>query len=408
MTHRPHIVSWLRDQFTRFRLRLSGVLQRILRGVLTFGRQSVRTGRWLLDHREALSVPARFRAFRWIDRPLARILRTDPRMLSSRVALERVPFKGSVSERIRLWLWERHSVRSCIWLAILLSIGLCLTALGVALVIDVPMLGPRVYIDGIPSMLIATAGYGGAIFGFLQAVTIFAVQLRSQQDTSMLPLVPLIARRYFTFLILGSVAGVTIANLIASFAAPVLPVSRSALAALTWINLLAVPAVTLSAFWYLAAIVSEIGDADMDIALPVLRATMRAQALADIRKITLLNAYGSALERAGIKCIPFAESRLDVGNKSIERIEFTKSGVVHDLDCIRLQRVGILLRQVSPPPEALVAVVYGQTIQKDDALILAWDSSRTPISSGGAPAISNELRRQIRTALNSSHICAEI
>ena len=339
-----------------------------------------------------------------MDRPLARILHVEPRMLTSRVSVKRVPFEGRPSERIRMWLWGRNSVRSGIWFALLLGIGLNLLALVIACIIKVPMLGLQGDIDGIPMMLVATAGFSGALFGFLQAVAIFAVQLRSQQDTSMLPLTPLIARRYFTFLILGGVAGVTIANLIGSFAAPILPVGRNALAVLTWINLLAVPVATLFAFWYLATIVSEAGEADMDIALPVLRATMRAQAVADARVVALLNEYGNALESTGIKYNPFAGSRQWSQNNSIRRIMFTKSGVIRDLDCKRLQRVGKLLEQLHPRPELSITVAFDQPLTTESALILTWDVGYNPDTPSEAPAISDEFTKKLGSALNQSII----
>jgi hypothetical protein len=323
-------------------------------------------------------------------------------MLSSRVSVARVPFQGTVPERIRLWLWEKHSVGTGVLLSVVVGVGMCMLALVASYLFTIPMLGLQSDVDGIPTMIIATAAYLGGVFGFLQAVTIFAVQLRSQQDASTLPLTPLIARRYFTFLILGAIAGVTIANLLAALAAPVLPVSRSAFGALSWLNLLAVPGATVAAFWYLAKIVSEAGEADMDVALPVLRATMRTQTLADARQVALLNEYGRCLDAAGIKFDPFADSSLRASRATTVRIGFGRPGTTFDLDCHRLNKVARLLRALTPSPQASVTFAIGQTLPSDNALILTWQSPSTPAA--GAPPtapISDEHQSALRAALSS-------
>lgn len=331
---------------------------------------------------------------------MAFLLRLEPRMLSSRVTVARVPFQGTVPERVRLWLWEKHSVGAGIRLSLLIGVGMCLLALGASSVFTIPMLGLQGDIDGIPTMIIAAAAYLGGLFGFLQAVTIFAVQLRSQQDTSMLPLTPLIARRYFTFFVLGAIAGVTIANLLAAFAAPVLPVSRSALGALSWLNLFAVPGTTIAALWYLATIVSEAGEADMDVALPILRATMRAQTQADARQVELLNEYGRCLDAAGIKYDPFADTSLRASSAVTVRIPFGHPGTACDLDCHRLSKVAQMLKTVPSSPQAAVTIALGQDIQDENALILTWGPRATPAASASVSApVSEDLQRQLQSVL---------
>ncbi len=351
--------------------------------------------------RDLLTAPVRWPLACKFDRPLAFLLHLEPRMLSSRVSIARVPFQGTVPERIRLLLWERHSVGTGLLLSVGIGVGMCAVALAASYLCTIPMLGLQADVDGIPTMIIATAAYLGGVFGFLQAVTIFAVQLRSQQDPSMLPLTPLIARRYFTFLILGAIAGVTIANLLAALAAPVLPVSRSAFGALSWLNLLAVPGATVAAFWYLAKIVSEAGEADMDVALPVLRATMRTQTLADARQVALLNAYGQCLDAAGIKFDPFADSSLRAGRATTVRIGFGQPGTIFDLDCHCLSKVARLLRAVPSSPQASVTVAIGQGLANSNALILTWESPATPAADAPPAApISDEHQSMLREALS--------
>lgn len=372
-------------------------VMRSIQSLIAVGRWVLGKGQRLLYHRRILTWPARWRGLRWLDRPLAWLLRLKPRMLTSRIAIRRVPFSGTRRDRIRYWIWEHHSVRSGLWVAFLLGVGLCILSLGMAAVIDVPMLGPQTDIEGMPTTLVATAGYGGALFGFLQAVAIFAVQLRSQQDTSMLPLTPLIARRYFTFLILASVAGVTIANLLGSFAAPVIPELRRAFAALTWINMIAVPAMTLAALWYLTTIVAEAGEADMDIALPVLRATMRAQSVADAHTVALLNEYVESLKEATIEYSPFAGTSLAAAAKPRVRIPFRRAGIIQDLDCTRLSRIGEILDALDDRPKAAVTVAFANALSDDDALLLDWDSTGPTDE-----RLDRHTRRKLSSLLKSS------
>ncbi len=371
-----------------------------LRPIQQVVRTAVRVPTIAWHHRDSLTLPVRWPLLRNLDRPLAFLLRLEPRLLSSRVSVARVPFQGTVPERIKLLLWEMHSVGMGIILSVVIGAGMCVVALAASHLCTIPMLGLKDDVDGIPTMIIATAAYLGGVFGFLQAVTIFAVQLRSQQDTSMLPLTPLIARRYFTFLILGAIAGVTIANLLAALAAPLLPVGRSAFGALSWLNLLAVPGATVGAFWYLAKIVSEAGEADMDVALPVLRATMRAQTLADARQIALLNEYGRCLDLAGIKYDLFAGSSFRATSSLTARIPFGGPGIAFDMDCHRLSKVARMLRTVTPSPLASVNVAIGQSLRSDNALILAWESPASPgTDAPPAPTISDEDRKRLVSAL---------
>jgi len=213
----------------------------------------------------------------------------------------------------------------------------------------------------------------------------------------MLPLTPLIARRYFTFLILASVAGVTIANLLGSFAAPVIPELRRAFAALTWINMIAVPAMTLAALWYLTTIVAEAGEADMDIALPVLRATMRAQSVADAHTVALLNEYVESLKEATIEYSPFAGTSLAAAAKPRVRIPFRRAGIIQDLDCTRLSRIGEILDALDDRPKAAVTVAFANALSDDDALLLDWDSTGPTDE-----RLDRHTRRKLSSLLKSS------
>lgn len=393
------IVSSLWARALRGAVRAVAWVQRTVRAAPRFGWATVEAVSSLWAQRARLTWPVRLPWLHWLDRPLAAVMGLEPRLLSSRVAVPRVPFEGPFVERLKLWLWERHSVSAGLLLSVAVGIGMCFLAVALSTVLPIPMLGLQSDVDGMPPMIIATAAYLGALFGFLQAVTIFAVQLRSQQDTSMLPLTPLIARRYFTFFVLGSIAGVTIANLLAALAAPVLPINRSALAALSWFNLLAVPGATIAAFWYLAKIVSEAGEADMDVALPVLRATMRLQTRADALQEEMLNQYARCLEEAGMRYDPFAASSLRTRSKTTVRIVFSKFGRRRNLDCFRLKGLARSLRRVAPSADATISVTLGEGIQRDEGLILTWTSAATRQSHASKPPISEESQAELRSAL---------
>lgn len=394
---------WIVQTFVTWSERVADAVRSVARRAspfLRFGQWFIRMAIFAWHRRDALTVLARWPILRRIDRPLAFLLRLEPRMLSSRVIVNRVPFPGTIAERASSWLWENHSVGTGIWLSLLIGIGMCSVALGASSVFSIPMWGLKGDIDGIPTMIIAAAAYLGGLFGFLQAVTIFAVQLRTQQDTSTLPLTPLIARRYFTFFVLGAIAGVTIANLVGALAAPVLPVSRCALGALSWLNLLAVPGATIAALWYLATIVSEAGEADMDVALPILRATMRAQTHAEAIQIERLNEYGRCLEAAGIKYDPFAGTSLRAGIAVTARIPFGHPGTVRDLDCYRLSKVAQTLKTVPSSPQAAVTIALGQTVQDDNAMILTWESPANPKTTEPAKApVDENLRKALQSVL---------
>lgn len=356
--------------------------------------------RWRRRYRYVLTVPVRWRLLRWGDTPLARLLKLKPRMLSSRANVARVPFKGARCERLRLWLWEKHSVNVGIILSLVIGIGMCLIALACSSAITIPMLGIQGDIDGIPMMIIAVAAYLGTLFGFLQAVTIFAVQLRSQHDTAMLALTPLIARRYFAFIILGIIAGLTIANLLAAIATPLLAVDRGALGVMSWLNLISVPVATLVAFWYIARIVSDAGESDMDVALPVLRATMRAQTHAEAKRLKMLNEYRHCLGKAGIEYNPFIDSGVREVSSATTRIVFSGPGMLHDLDCHRMDDVARLLKDLPTRPQAAVSIAIGQSFRSDSALILSWDSGGAPHGSGATTEqVSEALREKLRSAL---------
>lgn len=349
-----------------------------------------------------LTTPVRWRPFRKLDRPLATVLRLEPRLLSSRVVVARVPFQGSATQRIQHWLWERHTIYTGMTLAS--GIGFAIFVLGFAVsafVSDRPQ-GSECAADTASAPNMDTAAYLGGLFGFLQAVTIFAVQLRSQRDSSMLSLTPLIARRYFAFLILGFIAGVAIANLLAVLAAPVLSVGRTTFAILGWFNLFAVPLSTLAAFWYLAKIVSEAGQGDMDVAIPVLRATMRQQALDDARKAAMLNEYENCLEAAGIRYDRFGAAIARGDRISAVQLPFGPSGDIYEVDCHRLNEVGRLLGAIRPLPQAVISVAVGEACSGESALILTWESAAAGETGLHVQSpISAEQQRRLCTVLKN-------
>lgn len=370
-----------------------------------FIQRSVQLSVVIWNRRSLFTSLVRWRPLRGLDRPLAFLLRLEPRLATTRVAVRRIPFSGTLPERAALWLWEKHSVLASIKLALLVATGMVLLSLAAPHVFSTVPRSCKSDLEGLSNMIFAAAAYLGGLFGFLQAVTIFAVQLRSQQDASMLPLTPLIARRYFAFFILGSIAGVTIANLIAALAVPVLPLSRYSLMILVGLDIIALPVATLAALWYLARIISEAGDADVDVAMPVVKATMRAQAWADTHEEEMAKEYIRCLEIAGIQYNPFADSGLRPKSATSVRIPLGASGTIRDLDLHRLNALAGLLRTIRPVPTTSVPIAFGQAVKRDTVLVLTWGSLATTDSTEPAKApVSDDVLVGLRSAVEGVFI----
>ncbi|MCH6547955.1 MAG: ATP-binding protein, partial [Gemmatimonadetes bacterium] len=75
-----------------------------------------------------LSVPARWRGLRWLDRWVFIRLGLGPRLLSSTVSSQTNETRlaglrdQTLEERVRHWFWLNHSVRTAIWGSVLLTI----------------------------------------------------------------------------------------------------------------------------------------------------------------------------------------------------------------------------------------------------------------------------------------------
>jgi hypothetical protein len=290
-------------------------------------------------------------------------------MLSSRIS----PVKTFIG--VKGWLWGHHRVGVGVWTAILTSFGLCGLSIGLGQFVGLPMMGSCSAIAGLPTLIVATAAYAGGLFGFLQAVTIFAVQLRTQQDTSALSLTPLLARRYHTFYVLGLIAGVTMANLFASFAVPILPVADKHLAALTWVNFVFVPLVTVLALRYLTLIIAEAGQQGMSVALPVLRGALQVQALEDVKMVRLVDRYGSLLDEVGVEFSFFIDRPFANGAGGILKIPLHRKGEIVDVDCFRLREIGSIARQLPGSPKLHLTALVGRLVGRKNGAIIVWDKA---------------------------------
>ncbi|MCW5757303.1 MAG: hypothetical protein KIT54_08720 [Phycisphaeraceae bacterium] len=319
------------------------------------------------------TVIVRWRPLRWLDKPLSWVCWVRPRLLSSYVKSTPVAFRGSRVERVQFWLWRLQSPRGSVGGALVLAAAMVTVALLLGRLGLAPLLGGQDDIQGMAVAMGVTAGYCGALFGFMQAVAVFAVQLRTHQDDSVRPLSPLIARKYLTFILLAAIASVTIANLVLALAAPLVGPSPGVYGAMTWIDIVAVPGVTLAALWYLAAVVSDAGSDDMEMAIPVITMAMRDQLARDARHERLLNAYGHALNAARIEYNPFSGTRLARSGKHTGAIDLPRSGVAIDADCHRLHRLGMELKVLSGHPKASVDLLVGQAFQEGKAFVLQWD-----------------------------------
>lgn len=298
------------------------------------------------DIRTHLTVVARLPGFKRFDRQLAWLLNTRPRFLSSRVKLPTRSISGTAFEKIDHWLWAEHSAKSSAITLILVAVDILLVAYAIGVVFNISAPVKSSSADWVSPDLLAVTGYVGAIFGFLQAVLIFAAQIRSQQNTSMLPLTSLFARKYHSFEILALAGGIAVANLVAAHIEPFLPilqsapdssVSRSFFLPLLGLNMILVPLVTALSLGMLARIVIDAGSTDMNAVLPVMRSALARAAAESASKMALAEMYTAELNRLGFRYSPYSGSgSLGLAKKS-QPIDIGREGVFLDVDCVRLE-----------------------------------------------------------------------
>ncbi len=332
-----------------------------------------------------LTWPVRFRLLRWLDRPLARLLGCQPRMLSSRVEVQQVPFRGNLHDRACAWLWSRRTVGWAIGSGAIVATTVVAAGSLIGLLPSVPQPGTEVA----HALVTTLAAVLGGLFGVLQTIVVFAVQLRSPQNALARPLTPLVARRYYSFFILGGIAGATVAYLLALTIAALgyCPI----LGGVSALSAVVVPTAFGFALWLLAKIIAESSAGDMKVALPVLTEAMRIRANGD-RKIEARRVeFRRFLSAAGAAYMPFLFSRAPGPETSRSRVDLPGMGVVADLDCYRFLRATGAVRRALPDTRISVQVAPGDLPPHDAAVVLSAD--------GAGPAVNGAARTPSAPAL---------
>tara|TARA_R110000782_G_scaffold30348_12_gene75622 strand:- start:893 stop:1999 length:1107 start_codon:yes stop_codon:yes gene_type:complete len=316
--------------------------------------------------RRALTVVVRIPGCRRFDRFLSRILFLPPRFLSNRVSLPKHTVPGGLREQIQYWIWRRHSPSEAALTSLLIAVDIVLVALAIGVVFDVFSPPTEATFKWASPDLVGIAGYAGAIFGFLQAVLVFVAQIRSQQDSSMLPLTTMWARKYHAFEILALSAGVAIANLAVALLGPFLssigdPISWSTqlFAPMLAMNLILLPAMTALSLWMLASIMADAGNTDVQAIKPVLRAAMATAAIEDAKLIGGANLFAAELQAAGLKYNPFAHTGLNASKIAPTPLDTGKKGTFVDVDCVALQHFATLSKSI-PGTSVEIAALPGQ------------------------------------------------
>lgn len=189
----------------------------------------------------------------------------------------RVPFRGRRGDLVRAWLWSRHTVRGAIGAGAIVAAAVIAAGWLISALPWVPRPRPEWAFELVTTL----AAVLGGLFGVLQTILVFAVQLRSPQNALARPLTPIVARRYYSFFILAGIAGAAVAYLLALVLAALW--CFEILAGVIALSLLVIPTAFALALRLLAKIVADASTGDIQITLPVLAQAMRARLHSDPR-----------------------------------------------------------------------------------------------------------------------------
>ncbi|MCR9217280.1 MAG: hypothetical protein NXI14_08780 [bacterium] len=251
------------------------------------------------------------------------------------------------------WFWRQHSPAEAAWTAILIALNIILLSLAIGFAFDVAIPASESQFKWASPDFVAIAGYAGAVFGFLQAVLVFVAQIRSQQDSSMLPLTIMFARKYHAFEILALSAGIAIANLTAALLAPFLAANQeptswpsNLYAPMLAMNLVLLPAMTALSLWMLASIIADAGNSDVQAVKPVVRAAMATAAQEDAQLVGSANLFVSELRESSLAYSPFAHSAVGRADGSSAAFDIGRTGTLVDVDCVALHQLGRICRRL--------------------------------------------------------------
>lgn len=354
----------------------------------------------VLAMRRVLTVVVRLPGCHRFDRLLSLILFLPPRFLSNRVSLPKHNVPGGLRDQIQYWIWRRHSPSEAALTALLISVDIVLVALAIGVVLDASSPPTEAPFKWASPDLVGIAGYAGAIFGFLQAVLVFVAQIRSQQDSSMLPLTSMWARKYHAFEILALSAGIAIANLAVALLVPFLsslgdPISWSTklFAPMLAMNLILLPAMTALSLWMLASIVADSGNTDTQAIKPVLRAAMATAAMEDAKLIGGANLFAEKLQAAGLRYNPYAHTGLNVATVAPTALDTGATGAFVDVDCVALQRFATLCKSM-PGASVEIAALPGQDWSATHGAVVKFDNEHH--DEDGAAKCRTRLERSLR------------
>ena len=240
-----------------------------------------------------LSVPARYRGLRWLDRWVFIRLGLRPRLLSSTVSSQSNDTRSSrlrdqsLSERLCHWIWLNHSVGTAIWGSLLLTfilIAFCVL-LGGWIFPDEPV-GPSP--GGGVSTLLTIAEVTGSVAGILLAVITFSVELRARNEEES-ALIPFVARRYGMFFIGGVVIAIAATNGVMPLVGP--RIHPGSVECLLLLDIVLVPLAFLVSLWLVSMVIRDSGSSTFENTLPVIKAAMGAIALKQGKGDRLFAAY---------------------------------------------------------------------------------------------------------------------
>jgi hypothetical protein len=356
-----------------------------------------------------LTWPVRFWLLRWLDRPLARLLGCSPRMLSSRVEVQQVPFRGTPGERVRAWFWSKHTVWGAMGVALLTIVLMSLAMYAVARWQPHPQgeLNPLVRAfahwlsdpsnerDESFTLAVAAASVLAGLFGVVQTGLIFLVELRGGRDGQAPSASALILRRYFSFFVLGPLAGATIASVAALAWMSFLGSSGRSVHATALVSLVAVAIALAAAFSLVVRILYEASESTFELALPVVKAAMRAQALKLDREARSREALRAVLAVYGAELVDIDRTHRAAPDCVDLELPLDSSGELADVDCYRLGCAISAAQSVVPGSEVRLGVQLGPGLLTLKKLILRYRPTAISTEQGAPAQLSDDARRRI-------------
>lgn len=357
-----------------------------------------------------LSVPARWRGLRWLDRWVFIRLGLGPRLLSTTVSsqsnetrLARLPDQ-SLKTRVRHWFWLNHSVRTAMLGSLLLTIILIEVCLlfGWWLFPD-EAVGPSV--GGGVATLLTIAEVTGSVAGILLAVITFSVELRARNEVES-TLIPFVARRYGMFLIGGVVVAIAATNGVMPLLGP--RIHPGSIECLLLLDIGLVPLAFLLSLGLVSAVIQDSGSSTFENTLPVIKVVMGEIALKQGKGDRLIATYERLLNTLGLEYNPIAWYRSPWSIETPSKYGIRKRGRIVDVDLVALAQLRDVVASIEPGVTAQITLRPGDDLSDEAGLVLNnYDETKTEerISVGGATEgrdESDDVERRIDDATRRS------